>query len=147
MENSTEQVQIRQGEKITVPVELHYWSGLRTMLGTRFESPEAEEGGLYNPPDGLAILLDVDGAFFVVDNGRIIEILTHRNVTLPEPDEVEQHMEGPMVVTEVGTVTISVSDEVPAGDYYFGIKTTDANVDAIYEGNSQLLWVRVIEDE
>lgn len=145
LENSTEEVRIRQGETITMPVELHYWSGLRTLLGIQFEEPEAEQGGLYNPPDGLTILLDVDGAYFRVDNGRIVDVLTHRDVMLPQPDKIEQHMEWNMVVAKVGTITISLSDEVPAGDYYFGIGTTDANVEAVYEGNSQLLWVRVIE--
>gem|GEM_PF-3102767 len=139
-------MQIRQGETITMPVELHYWSGLRTMLGIKFEEPEAEQGGLYNPPDGLAILLDVDGAFLVVDNGRILDVLTSRNVTLAEPNEIEQHMEGPMVVAKVGTISVSVSKEVPAGDYYFGLATNDANERKEYEGNSQLLWVRVIEN-
>jgi hypothetical protein len=145
LENSTEEVRIRQGETITIPVELHYWSGLKTLLGIQFEEPEAEQGGLYNPPDGLTILLEADGAFFGVDNGRIVDVLTHKDVNLPEPDRIEQHMEGNMVVAKVGKIRISVSDEVPAGDYYFGIKTTDANVGAVYEGNSQLLWIRVVE--
>lgn len=145
LENSTEEVRIRQGETITMPVELHYWSGLKTLLGIQFEEPEAEQGGLYNPPDGLTILFDADGAYFKVDNGRIVDVLTHRDVALPESDKIEQHMEGNMVVAKIGTITISVSEEVPARDYYFGIKTTDAKVGAVYEGNSQLLWLRVIE--
>jgi len=144
LENSTEEVRIRQGETITIPVELHYWNGLKTLLGIQFEEPESEQGGLYNPPDGLKILFDADGAFFEVDNGRIVNVLTHRDVILPEPDKIEQHMQGNMVVAKIGTITISVSNEVPARDYYFGIKTTDANVGAVYEGNSQLLAVKVI---
>lgn len=150
LENSTEEVRIRHGETITMPVELHYWSGLKTLLGIQFDESEAEQGvqgGLYNPPDGLTILLDVDDAYFEVHDGKIVDVLTHRDVTLPEPDKIDQHMEGNMAVAKIGTITISVSDEVPAGDYYFGIKTTDANVDAVYEGNSQLLAVKVIEPQ
>jgi hypothetical protein len=149
LENSTEEVRIRQGETITMPIELHYWSGLRTLLGIQFDESEAEQGvqgGLYNPPDGLTILLDADDAYFEVHDGRIVDVLTHRDVTLPEPEKIDQHMEGNMAVAKIGTITISVSDEVPVGDYYFGIKTTDSSVRAVYEGNSQLLAVKVIAE-
>lgn len=143
--NDTREVWIRQGKTITVPIELHYSKNLKTLLGIQFEEPEAEQGGLYNPPDGLIILFDVDGAYFEVDNGRIVDVITHRNVTLSEPNEIEQRMEGNIIVAKVGTITVSVTDAVPTGNYYFGIGTANADVNAVYGGNSQRLTIRVIE--
>jgi len=46
LENERESVVIGQGETKTIPVELHYWKGLRTPLGIEFEEPEPEGGGL-----------------------------------------------------------------------------------------------------
>lgn len=44
----------------------------------------------YNPPDGLDISFDIDGAYIEVSNGEIVDIMSHRDVKLKEPSEVEQ---------------------------------------------------------
>lgn len=148
LESDTREVTISQGETKTIPVELHYWKGLKTLLGIKFEEPEAEHGGLYNPPDGLAISFDLDDAYVEVDNGKIIDIFTHRDVRLKEPSEIQQRAEGrDMVLAEVGSITISVSKDVPVGDYYFGLATADADVNSLYSANSQLLAISVLEED
>ncbi|MGI0013162.1 MAG: hypothetical protein ACREBU_06945 [Nitrososphaera sp.] len=45
LQNDTREVVIGRGETKTIPLELHYWKGLRTLLGIEFEAPEAPAGG------------------------------------------------------------------------------------------------------
>lgn len=148
LENDTTSIAIKQGETKTVPVELHYWKGLRTLLGIKFEEPEAEHGGLYNAPDGLEISFNMDDGYVEVDNGKIIDIFSHRDVQLKQPSELGQRLEpdGQMVVAEIGAVTVSASDEVPPGSYAFGLGTSDAQINSKYGGNSQLLEI-IVDDE
>lgn len=139
---------IKQGETKTIPVELHFWKRLNTLLGIELEEPEAEHGGLYNPPDGLEISFNLDYAFVKVANEKVVEILTRKDVKLKEPPQIEYRFEGvDMVVAEgIGNITISVSKDVPTGDYYFGIATTDARVNSPYGGHSQPLTISVVAD-
>jgi hypothetical protein len=136
---------IKQGETKTIPVELHFWKRLNTLLGIGFEEPQAEHGGLYNPPNGLEISFNLDRAYVQVANEKVVEILDHKDLKR-EPSQIEYRFEGvDMVVAEkIGNITISVSMDVPVGDYYFEIATTDARVNSPYGGNSQLLAIRVV---
>lgn len=147
LENDTREVVIMQGETKTIPVELHYWKNLRTALGIKFEVPDTEQGGLYNSPDGLEISFNLDDAYIHVDNGKIVEIFSHRDIELKEPSEIQQRFEGAdlVVAEDVGSITISASREVPAGEYVFGIATTDSNVNSQYGGNSQSVVVTVVD--
>jgi hypothetical protein len=145
LKNGTETIVIRQGDTKTVDLELHYWKGLRTLLGVKFEEPDTEQGGLYNAPDGLEISFNLDGAYVHVDNGKITDMLSYRNVKLKEPSEIEQRPEGEdLVVAEIGNVTVSVSKDVPVGEYNFAIGTTDASVGSQYGGGSQSLIIQVV---
>jgi len=147
LENDAREVIMKQGQTRTIPVELHYWKGLRSALGIKFEEPETQHGGLYNPPDGLEISFNLDDAYIQIDNGKIIDILSHRDVKLKEVSQIQQHQEGDMVVAEdVGNITISVGEDVPVGDYLFGIATSDARVNSPYSENSQLLAIKVTKD-
>lgn len=72
-DDSRELLIIKQGEVKTIPVELHFWKRLNTLLGIKFEEPEAEHGGLYNPPDGLEISFNLDSAYVQVANERSLK--------------------------------------------------------------------------
>lgn len=108
--------------------QIHFWKRLNTLLGIELEEPEAEHGGLYNPPDGMQISFNLDYAFVKVANEKVVEILIHKDVEVKEPSQMEYRFEGAdmVVAEEIGNITISVSKDVPIGDYYFGINTADA---------------------
>ena len=140
---------IRQGESKTVSVDLHYWKGLNTLLGIKFENPDTEYGGLYNPPDGLAISFELDRAYIQVSKGQIVDITSYRDVKLREPSETRQtfNNDKQMVVAEcIDNVTASVSNEVPIGYYRFGLVTTDAQIDSKYADSDQLLEIQVVDN-
>ena len=146
LQNNTYTVLIRQGETKTVPVDLHYWKGLNTSLGIKFENPDTERGGLYNPPDGLVVSFELDAAYIQVSNGQIVDIMSYRDVKLKEPSEIQQTLDEStqMVVAEgIGSVTVSAFTEVPIGYYRFGLVTTDAQIDSKYGDTDQLLEMQV----
>lgn len=144
--DSRELVIISQGETKTFPVELHFWKRLNTLLGIELEEPEAEQGGLYNPPDGLEISFNLDHAFVKVSNEKVVEMLVRKDVEVKELSQIEYRFEGVdmVVAEEIGNITISVSKDVPVDDYYFGIATTDANVNSRYGGTSHPVTISVV---
>ena len=146
--DSRELVIISQGETKTFPVELHFWKRLNTLLGIELEEPEAEHGGLYNPPDGLEISFNLDHAFVKVSNEKVVEMLVRKDVEVKAPSQIEYRFEGldMVVAEEIGNITISVSKDVPVGDYHFGIATTDASANNRYGGHSQPLTISVVPD-
>ena len=141
LENDTREIAVAQGETKIAPVELHHWKELDTALYLRLD----DGGNACEFPDGLSVSFDLDSSVVSLTKDGWIGVFSKDQYARENPPQIKQvSSDGEIVVRDIGRLSVSAEEHVPAGTYYCGLSAGDTDIKSNAGGNTQLLTIKVL---
>lgn len=138
LEDEDNSVVVRQGETVQAPINLHHWKELDAALYVGVKKVDS-----YDYPAGLSVSSNIDRSVISLAKDSFAFHSFDRTI---EPDEFYSMRvveDGEMIAREVGTLTVSASEDVPPGEYYYELSVGDTAIHGHRGGVSGLLTIMV----